>query len=78
MVLLIFHGTKSSLKNWRVSVKEECWTVIHLIQIGREFPRSMKTKLLKMEELKPHTQSQCHPHLSLCLCLCLLFLFPHR
>lgn len=77
MVLLIFRGTKSSLKNWRVFVKEECWTVIHLIQSGKEFPRSMKMKLLKMEGQKPHTQNQYHPYLNLYLCLSLLFLFLH-
>lgn len=32
-VLLMFRGTKSNPRSWKVSVKEECWTVTHLTQV---------------------------------------------
>lgn len=49
----------------------------HLTLIGKEFLRNLKMKFLKMEEQKPHTQSQSHLYPNHYLYQSLLFLFLH-
>lgn len=51
--------------------------MIHLIQIGKGFPRNPKMRLPRMEEQNPRTLNQYRLSLNLYLCLSLLSQFLH-